>query len=53
MFDVDVFINDCRAALSESAPHLAVKEVVDRRVLDGRDELAVAAYIPHSHTSPG
>jgi predicted metal-dependent enzyme (double-stranded beta helix superfamily) len=32
MFDLDRFIADCRGALTESAPQLAVKELVDRAV---------------------
>lgn len=34
MFDVDRFIADCRAALAERSPELAVKEVVKRAVSD-------------------
>jgi predicted metal-dependent enzyme (double-stranded beta helix superfamily) len=32
MFDVDLFIADCREALTESQPALAVKELVERAV---------------------
>jgi predicted metal-dependent enzyme (double-stranded beta helix superfamily) len=30
MFDIDEFVADCRAALAEPAPHVAVKQVVER-----------------------
>jgi len=32
MFDVEAFVGDCRAALAESQPALAVKELVERAV---------------------
>ncbi len=32
MFELERFITDCRAALSESVPQLAIKELVDRAV---------------------
>jgi predicted metal-dependent enzyme (double-stranded beta helix superfamily) len=34
MFDVDDFVADCRTALSEAQPVLAVKEIVERAVSD-------------------
>ncbi|MCU1352147.1 MAG: hypothetical protein JWM05_1356 [Acidimicrobiales bacterium] len=34
MFDVDEFVAQCRAALAETQPALAVKELVDRAVSD-------------------
>lgn len=34
MFDLDEFVNDCRSALTEGKPQLAVKEVVERAVAD-------------------
>ena len=32
MFETDQLVADCRAALRESSPHLAVKEIVERAV---------------------
>jgi predicted metal-dependent enzyme (double-stranded beta helix superfamily) len=32
MFDLDTFVADCRAALGESAPEVAVRELVERAV---------------------
>ena len=32
MFDLDRFISDCRTALTESAPELAIKEILERAV---------------------
>jgi predicted metal-dependent enzyme (double-stranded beta helix superfamily) len=37
MFDLDRFIGDCRAALQESSPHSAVKEVVERAISNPRE----------------
>lgn len=34
MFDVEAFVEDCRAALRESQPLLATKEILDRAVAD-------------------
>lgn len=34
MFDVDAFVADCRAALGESQPMLAVKELVEKAAAD-------------------
>lgn len=34
MFDLDEFVADCRTALAEAQPLLAVKEVLDRAVAD-------------------
>ena len=34
MFDLDGFVADCRAALKERAPELAVKELVARAVAE-------------------
>lgn len=34
MFDVDVFVAECRAALAEPTPMLAVKPILDRVVAD-------------------
>lgn len=34
MFDLDEFVGDCRTALAEAQPLLAVKEVLDRAVAD-------------------
>jgi predicted metal-dependent enzyme (double-stranded beta helix superfamily) len=33
-FDVDTFVSDCRAALGEGQPTLAVREVLDRAISD-------------------
>ncbi len=43
MFDVDQFVEDCRTALGESQPAVAVKEVLQRAV---QDPDAVAAALP-------
>ena len=32
MFDIDTFVEECRGALAESRPALAVKELVERAV---------------------
>lgn len=34
MFDIDVFVADCRAAVAEPQPRLAIREVVERAVSD-------------------
>ena len=34
MFDVDVFVADCRAGLAETQPLLAIKEVLERAVAE-------------------
>ncbi len=34
MFDIEGFVAECRAALSESSPALATKEVVERAIRD-------------------
>ena len=36
MFDVDEFVAECRQALTESEPRLAIKEVLERAVSDAR-----------------
>ncbi len=41
MFDVDALVADCQAALTESQPLLAVKEILDRAVATP-DEVATA-----------
>lgn len=41
MFDVDRLIADCRAALAERSPELAVKEIVERAVSEPSDVEAV------------
>ena len=43
MFDLDAFLADCRAALDEDAPMLAVKELVARAVAD---PAAMATALP-------
>jgi predicted metal-dependent enzyme (double-stranded beta helix superfamily) len=43
MFDVDDFVASCRAAVLESEPRLAIKDVVERAVADPG---AVAAALP-------
>jgi len=47
MFDPEALVADCRAALSESQPMLAVKEVLER-CMDRPDEIAAAL-----HADPG
>jgi len=37
MFDVDRFVADCRAALAERSPELAIKELLERAVRHPRD----------------
>ena len=37
MFDIERFIADCRAALQDSSPQSAVKEVVERAMLQPRE----------------
>jgi predicted metal-dependent enzyme (double-stranded beta helix superfamily) len=37
MFDLDTFVADCRAALGESGPEAAVKELVERAVAQPAD----------------
>ena len=34
MFDLDRFITDCRAALAEATPELAIREILERAVSD-------------------
>ncbi len=56
MFDLESFINDCRMALAESAPALAIREVVARAVSEpasvqralGTPELAQIEMLHHS-----
>jgi predicted metal-dependent enzyme (double-stranded beta helix superfamily) len=43
MFDLDLFIADCRAALAEDKPMVAVKDIVERAVSDPG---AVAKVLP-------
>ena len=43
MFDVDEFVHDCRAALEESQPALAVKAILERAMCDTK---LVAAALP-------
>lgn len=43
MFDLDMFISDCEAAMAEGQPLPAVKEVLTRAV---SDQAAVAAALP-------
>jgi predicted metal-dependent enzyme (double-stranded beta helix superfamily) len=43
MFDLERFVHDCRAAIGEPQPHLAVREVLERAV---RDPDAVAEALP-------
>jgi hypothetical protein len=43
MFDVDRFIADCRAALTEQTPEVAIKELLERAVAQpGEVEAALA-----------
>lgn len=46
MFEIEQFVVDCRAALAESQPMLAVKEVVARTVSDDRALLSTLGE-PH------
>jgi predicted metal-dependent enzyme (double-stranded beta helix superfamily) len=39
MFDVDLFVDHCRAALNESSPQSAVKEIVERAMSSPREVL--------------
>ena len=41
MFDVDEFVEECRGALQESEPRLAVRDLLERTVARG-DEIAAA-----------
>jgi predicted metal-dependent enzyme (double-stranded beta helix superfamily) len=41
MFDVDALVAECRAAITETEPRLAVRDVLDRVVANG-DEVATA-----------
>lgn len=44
MFDLDTFIEECRQALSDTQPRLAIKELLDRAVSDpGAVETALPA----------
>ena len=44
MFDMDAFIEDCRKAIAEAQPRLAVKEILERAVSDpGALEAALPA----------
>lgn len=47
MFDVDQFILDCRAAVVEAQPTLALKEVLDRTISNGR-QLTLALGEPET-----
>ena len=46
MFDVDEFIKDCQAALSENEPRRAVREVLTRELSNPAD---VAGALEHHH----
>ena len=46
MFDIDEFIKDCQAAVAESEPRRAIREVLTRTV---SDPAAVAAGLKHDH----
>jgi len=47
MFEVDEFVGECRAALSESQPMLAIKELLERAVADPK------AVENGAHAEPG
>jgi len=57
MFDVDRFVAECRAALAESSPELAVKELLERAVAHPADVEAAfgtptEGHITALHHSP-
>jgi predicted metal-dependent enzyme (double-stranded beta helix superfamily) len=37
MFEIDAFVADCRTSLQESAPQLAIRQLVERAVSEPRD----------------
>jgi predicted metal-dependent enzyme (double-stranded beta helix superfamily) len=45
MFDIEAFVADCRSALGEATPALAIKELVDRAVAEP-DEIDAALGAP-------
>ena len=49
MFDLDTFIAECRAAVGEPEPRLAIKEVLAEAVAD---PAAVAEALPPNRRDP-
>src|SRR5262249_5954116 len=47
MFDLEEFVSDCRTAVAESQPNLAVKDVLERAM---RNPAAVAKGLPPERT---
>jgi hypothetical protein len=53
MFDVERFIGACRAALQESSPQLAIKEVVERAMSQPRTKWKMLRGLSRRQTSVG
>jgi predicted metal-dependent enzyme (double-stranded beta helix superfamily) len=52
MFDVDRFVADCRAALTERAPELAIKELLERAVAHPGEVEAAMGTPSEGHVAP-